>query len=359
MAKIVYSVAGEGRGHATRVRALVEELRHQHRLVLLAAGDAHSLLAQTYRDSDVRVHRIPGLRFRYSDHGISYLRTSLGALRYLAGLPRLVTFLEKVLRRAGPDLVLTDFEPALPRAALRCGIPFLSFDHQHYLTVCDLSSLPWWLRWRARGLGFIVDRFYRGQVATVVSSFFRAPLKPSATGAVQVGVLLRPEILAARPESGEHLLTYLRRDVPAHVLQTLQAAGRPVKVYGLGEHSPDGRLEFCPISEDGFLRDLADCRAVISTAGNQLVGEALYLGKPVLALPEQRNYEQYINAHFLARSGAGTWSEMESFDARVLAGFLERERQYRVAIRRDEVNGNPGAVAAITRHLPARPVVRP
>ena len=48
--------------------------------------------------------------------------------------------------------------------------------------------------------------------------------------------------------------------------------------------------------------------AVVSTAGNQLVGEALYLGKPVLVMPERVNFEQAINAHYLEQSGAG-WVE--------------------------------------------------
>jgi len=43
----------------------------------------------------------------------------------------------------------------------------------------------------------------------------------------------------------------------------------------------------------------------VTTAGNQLIGEAIHLGKPVLAMPEPGNYEQHINAHFVRESGAG------------------------------------------------------
>lgn len=45
-------------------------------------------------------------------------------------------------------------------------------------------------------------------------------------------------------------------------------------------------LEFRPPGNAEFIRDLAACRAVLSTAGNQLIGEAIHFRKPVLALPE-------------------------------------------------------------------------
>jgi hypothetical protein len=47
-----------------------------------------------------------------------------------------------------------------------------------------------------------------------------------------------------------------------------------------------------------FLEDLAGCRAVISTAGNQLIGVALYLCKPVCVMPEAcvECVEQRLNA---------------------------------------------------------------
>jgi uncharacterized protein (TIGR00661 family) len=352
MARVVYSMAGEGRGHATRVRAIVEELRAEHQVALFAPGDAHPMLARTYRGTGVSVYRIPGLRFHYSNHGISYIRTIRGAVRYLAGLDRLVGFLEQFLRRFRPDLVLTDFEPALPRAAHRCGIPVVSFDHQHFLRTYDLSSLPFSLRLQAWGLARVVGRFCAGQRETIVSSFYFPPLRRSCRNVTQVGVILRPEIIRSRREVGRHLLVYVRRDVPANVFQTLRDCGRPVKVYGLGERPREGNLEYRPICEREFVEDLASCRAVVSTAGNQLVGEALYLLKPVLGLPEKKNCEQRINAHFLAQSGCGAWSRIEDLTPAVLGEFLDRCADYRSRIEPHRLHGNPAALTAIRRHLP-------
>lgn len=69
MAKILYSTCGEGRGHATRVRAVVEALRSDHQFVILAPGDAYHLLAPHYHQSEIKVHRMAGLRFQYRPDG--------------------------------------------------------------------------------------------------------------------------------------------------------------------------------------------------------------------------------------------------------------------------------------------------
>ena len=68
---------------------------------------------------------------------------------------------------------------------------------------------------------------------------------------------------------------------------------------------------------------------MFSAAGNQLLGEALYFGKPVFASPEDMHHEQQINAHFLRQMGAGDWTTAEAFQANQLTSFLARLDEYR------------------------------
>lgn len=356
MGKVFISMSGEGRGHATRVRAVTEALRREHEVVLFAPGDAYALLAPIYANSEVRLERIPGLRFHYREgRRVDYSRTGREAWRYLAGLPRLIRRLQRRIEIEQPQLVITDFEPALPRAARRCGAPLVSLDHQHFLLTYDLSSLPRKLRWHAAYMARVVELYCRGQDETIVSSFYFPPLRPDAHHVLQVGVLLRPEVVGARPEIGAHLTSYWRRFAPANVLEALRGCGREVRIYGLGERPREGNLLFRPIDANGFLEDLRTCDALVCTAGNQLVGEALSLGKPVLALPEPRNYEQYINAHFLRREGGGDWCEMGELTAERLRMFLDRLERHRRAIRRERLDGLPEVVRLLRRFLKPRP----
>lgn len=353
MAKIFLSMSGEGRGHATRARAVVEALAGEHELTLFAPGDAFAFLWPLYSGTDIRVERLPGLRFAYdAQHRLQYLGTMRLVMAYLRELRSTLDWLSGCIRRERPDLVITDFEPALPRAARRCGVPFLSLDHQHFLCAYDLSSLPRRLRWHAWYMRAVVSAYYSGQQETVVSSFYFPPLRPGSGRVTQVGVLLRPEVAATQPRSGGHLVAYWRRFVGDQVLRALADTGLDVRVYGLGARAAQQKLTFHPVSESRFLEDLAGCCGLISTAGNQLVGEALYLGKPVLALPERNNFEQEINAHFLRESGAGEAIAMAEFQSAHLHRFLARLGDYRSRINRTRMNGLPPALEVIRRHLP-------
>ncbi len=274
-------------------------------------------------------------------------------IRYSAFvLPEMMDLLCARIRREKPDLVITDFEPSLPRAARRCGVPFVSLNHQHFLVVNDLSSLPPKLRWYGDFMGSVVRAYYHGQTKTIVSSFYAPPLKRGYEGeAINVGVLLRPEVLFSTPYSGGYFVAYLRKFAGPEILQSLKACPLPVMVYGLGERAPEGNLIFRRVSAEGFLDDLSGCEALFCTAGNQLVGEALYLEKPILAIPEAGNFEQRINAYFLKESGAGDWASPESLTPSLVKSFLGRLDLFRAAIRPEAVNGTPAALRTLKPFL--------
>ncbi|MDW7968508.1 MAG: glycosyltransferase family protein [Thermoanaerobaculum sp.] len=360
MAKICYAVAGEGRGHATRVRAMVEALRPHHQVVIFAADDAHGLLSQAYAGTEVVVRRIPCLRHGYDAAGRLRLGlTAWRALPFLLNVPGYLRSLLGEVERLSPDLVITDFEPLLPWVAQRLGIPFMSLDHQRFLTECDLSLLPGHLRRSARLLSLVVRCFYSGQKITVISSFFALPLKPSAKRVLQVGVLLRPELEHLQVQRGEHLVAYFRRPPSPELLEKLAQSGRSIRIYGAGVRQRQGGLQFLPLSEVGFAHDLASCAGLVATAGNQVVGEAVAFGKPVLALPEAGNMEQAINAFFVEACGVGRaipYQHLEPWHVRELERFCAPQAPPKVALLG---NGAPAALAAVEWALAGTTKLRP
>jgi len=351
MARIFYGVSGEGRGHATRARALIEDLRRRHEVVVYSFDQAYELLRSVYDGTEVDVRRLPGLQFAYGpDRRLDYPRSFIQGLPYLLHLPDLVQRLHRELEEEGADLVITDFEPALPRAALRADVPFLSIDHQHFLVACDLRALPASLQAYAAFMAPFIHAYYQGQVETMVSSFFSAPLRPGYRNVVQIGTLLRPEIVQTEPEHGEHLVAYVRRSGSDRLLRALARCGQEVRVYGLGSRPSVGKVRFREVDVFRFVEDLATSRALVTTAGNQLIGEALYLGKPVLGMPEEGNYEQRINAHYLRQSGLGVAVDIERISAKHIRRFVRRVDELRERIDRDQFYGNPAAAAMIEAH---------
>ena len=104
--------------------------------------------------------------------------------------------------------------------------------------------------------------------------------------------------------------------------------------YGFGREEKDGNITFKKPSLDGFLRDLTGCQAVIANAGFSLVSEALYLGKPYLAVPVLHQFEQIFNAYYLDRIGYGAY--WENLDKEKIESFL-----FNLPVYRDKLKSYP------------------
>lgn len=137
MATIFYSLCGEGRGHALRAAHTVAA----HTVMVYTCGQAYDLLAPLYRDTEVQVRPIDGMCFQYRGGQVDYTTTPMRAASYIWRMPRRIDRLCHGIECDQPGLVVTDFDPLLPRAATRMGVPFISLDHQHFLLAYDLSSL--------------------------------------------------------------------------------------------------------------------------------------------------------------------------------------------------------------------------
>lgn len=161
--------------------------------------------------------------------------------------------------------------------------------------------------------------------------------------------ILRPEILSARSEPGEHLLVYGR--ISEVAIAALEASGLPCLVYGardgLTDDEQEGNLRYRPFANEAFIDDLRRCRGVVASAGYSLMSEAVYLRKPMLALPLASQFEQEMNARYLDRLGYGTAAD--SLDGPSLERFLEREDVHRRALADYTQDGNTETLETIDR----------
>lgn len=355
MSTIVYSVNGEGRGHATRVQAIIEMLVPKHRFVLLASEDAYDHFRGEYQDHPwVKVTPVPGLRFKYTNGKLSYIKSICGAMPFLWNLKESVRSVERVLLSESPDIAITDFEPLLPRAADNLGIPWLSLDHQHFLSVSDFRGLPTKLRWQSRFLRCSIGMFYRGQLGEAVSSFAHLPNRKGCESVQRIGVLIRKKIQAMRSQTANEgfLLVYVRGSAPDTFWQSLSQLDKAIHVFGRCVPPVLKNIEYFGIQNDAFIRQLSKCEALITTAGNQLVGEAFYLKKPVLAIPEQGNFEQGVNAWLVSQTQAGWSLPFSQVTPHLLSQFLLCVPMLSERIEELDCFGNEDARQFIEQHLP-------
>jgi uncharacterized protein (TIGR00661 family) len=343
--RLVYGVFGYGRGHATRALAVLPELERRHEVLVVASGMAYDLLAR-----DRAVVRVPALAYEYRGGAmatVATLRENLPAVAELiGGGPTLRTLVAR-LRDFAPDVAICDVEPWTHRACRLLGIPRISFDHYGVLAWCRPPVQRGDQLRYARDVA--VYRLLTGfPERVVVSSFYDAP--PRRGDVVRVGTLLRDEVHRLRPRRGGHLLVYFNQ--PAMftdaVAATLANAGVPAVVYGTSRRGRDGACDFRAPSNQDFLEDLARCRAVIGSAGNQLVGEAIHFGKPLLVMPED-SIEQRINAAAVAAAGFGQMLRPRELDVERLRAFLSVESQLRDRTRWHVRDGRTEALAALER----------
>jgi UDP:flavonoid glycosyltransferase YjiC (YdhE family) len=93
----------------------------------------------------------------------------------------------------------------------------------------------------------------------------------------------------------------------------------------------------------------------VSAAGNQLIGESLHLGKPLLVLPERAHSEQLMNSSFLAAMGCGDVALLEEVTPTRVRGFLDQLGSYAPALASvaGRMDGTPDVLRIIARRLAA------
>ncbi len=355
MATIFYSLCGEGRGHATRVHAIVERLRMQHRVVIFAPEQAHDYFTAN-RMEGVEVRRVAGLRFQYDRFNRVHIRrTGSAFMRYLFGFPRIIRGLARQIERDAPDLIVTDLEPALPRAAERVGVPFVACDHQSVFGVTDPRAFPVDVRGHALFIASFVRAHYTSQEHTISSSFY-FPESKVRDNVTRVGSILRDTVIQHETCDDGHLLVYARRGVSTSLRRALRQVDIPVKLYGMGKRSRDRNIEYRNTNVDGFIDDLSSAHAVVSSAGNQLLSEATYFGKPVMALPEVGQHEQKMNAWLLEHAQVGVSAEDIKVSRDDLVAFLDNHSKFKEGLRNIPPPGVEDVVTTINRRLQAHGV---
>lgn len=321
MARIVYGVAGEGSGHASRAREIASHLCEQGHDLWLVSYD------RGYRNlkDDFRVLEVEGLSIGSENNKVSVVRTIVANLkRLLAGHRTLQELRKRVFQEWQPDCVITDFEPMTAYLANQSRIPLITIDNQHAIRYLRYECPPE-LRMGQRLTKTIIRAMIPRPDVSLVTAF--APGKPVNKRTFVFPPILRREVLQLQPRDEGHVLVYVTQHFES-LLEGLRRCPRETfRVYGFNRAGTHGNLDFRPFSRTGFLEDLAGAKAVIATAGFTLISEALYLRKPYLAFPMLGQFEQELNAFHLERLGYGKRAARPTSES--VGDFLYRLPEFR------------------------------
>jgi uncharacterized protein (TIGR00661 family) len=324
--KILYGVVGEGMGHAMRSRVVLDHLTQSHDVQVVVSGRAYDYL-KARASEQLAVRKIWGYTLVYEDNEVRKWRTltqNLKGALSKEGWPENVRAYVEIAEKFAPDVVISDFETWSYLFAQRHGLPVISVDNMQIINRCaHAPEILAGVEDSFRLTNAIVKAKVAGAAHYHVTTFFYPPLRKERTSLHPP--ILRPEILAARPETGAHLLVYQTSTSNTALLDVLRASGRGCRIYGmrrdLKEELRDGNLRFRPFSETGFVEDLRTCAGVIASAGFTLMGEAVYLRRPMLAVPVEQQFEQILNARYLEKEGYGLG--VDRIDGAAVGRFLE------------------------------------
>lgn len=314
--KIVLGVCGFGLGHSTRQRPILEGLLARgHDVVLITNDQSFGFFSSTFPQvPNARVyvpviHTTPnGLDFAATaDDPRNAQPEAHQAFWNACGL---------IERRFGaPDVVISDYDMVSAQIAYLFGAPLVTLDQQSKFLGYDCPPIDGFTPQEHRmRLGF----FFPTATARVATSFFQVGYAPVPGFPVtMIPPILGHDIkdLLPSPEEG-HVTVYI--SAASHLAQS------PDDLLALFGQFPDHRFT-CFLDVDAaavpdnvtllrndraaFVDSLRRSDAVISTAGHNLITEALYLHVPMFLLPFA-HYEQQLNARIVTDEGLGSAAQM-------------------------------------------------
>jgi uncharacterized protein (TIGR00661 family) len=226
-------------------------------------------------------------------------------------------------------VVISDFESWAYLYGVNHFLPVISIDNMQVINRCahdrdvtDDKSSSFTLAKMA------VKAKMPGAYHYLVTSFFFPTVRKKRT--TLVPPILRPEILAAQREAGEHVLVYQTASTNQALVPTLKGLPWKFRVYGMGREGQEENVTLRPFSETGFVEDLRTARAVVAGGGFSLMGEAVHLKVPMFSIPLEGQYEQELNARYLKKLGYGDWAP--ALDRNAVAAFLENAEEHAQAL---------------------------
>lgn len=312
MARIVFIVQGEGRGHMSQSVALkehLEEAGHTIEAVFAGVNPRHQppgyflgLFGQKLENfASPYFLRTPNKKGIYV--GLTILYNLLRSARYL----REVYKIRKRITSIAPDVVINfyDVVGALALRKIEKKIKRVGIGHHFFLHLEGYNC----------GGGNPLHRLFLKMHTRIVMGACDCVLALSyreVQGEGKISVvppLIRRTFRESEYRSGDRYLVYLLNE------------GFITELAGLAENDPGfkadlfsglpsgtrvpGGIQLHPVDDRLFLDKMKTCKGLITTAGFDTVAEAAYMGIPTGVFPVRHHFEQRCNSRDVVKSGLG------------------------------------------------------
>jgi uncharacterized protein (TIGR00661 family) len=315
--RILYGISGEGMGHVAHASEIAKYLQDKnHKVKIITYGKGIDFL------KDFDVFPVEGLHAIYKNGKLSYSRSVFYNLRNFPKNILKQKEISKMVDEFAPDVCITDDEPIVSRIAYSRKIPLVS------------SSMMNTFVYKNEKVPFLKKHHQ------VISKMVTKAITPKADKIIAIALvnqvsnenkityappIIRSAVKRLKTEKKDFILVYISKS-NENLIELLKKIDERFFIYGSEYNRNKGNLVFK--KEESFLKDLAECKAIISTAGFTLISEAIYLKKPIFTVPLIGQYEQFFNARTVKEKGFGDFSEKPSAeDINYFISGLEKSRK--------------------------------
>lgn len=326
--KFLFLVQGEGRGHLTQaisMSQLLAEAGHEVSAVLVgmaADREIPSFFAEQI-SAPIQTFRSPNLVFNKSGE-LSLARTVGYPLCRIGRYLRSLRQIDQAVRQYSPDAIVNFYEAlgGFYNLLYRPSVPIACVGHQYLFSHSDFQFPA--RRWLDRFLLQINTKITAMGAKKLLALSFREMPNEAQKRIFVMPPLLRKEIKDLKTSEQGFLLVYVNYPHLVAQIKAWHVQNPSVALHCFWDNKEtqanetviDQTLTFHRLNGEKFLRMMANCRALVTTAGFESVCEAMYLGKPALMVPA--HFEQSCNALDAVAAGAGLGAT--SFD---LSAFME------------------------------------
>ena len=282
--KILFAIQGTGNGHLSRARDVYPEL--------CKYGDVDVLISGIQADVQVP------FPVKYKYYGMSFIFGKRGGVSILKTAQKLKLFkLIKDIRNLPVedyDLVVNDFEPVSAWACKLKNKPCIGLSHQAAVLAPNAPKPE-----KSDLKGVLILKYY-APVTAAYGFHFRS------FGENLYTPIIRKEVREMTPTDEGHYTVYLPAYDDDKLVQHLSAFSKAEwQVFSKHNKEPFSfkNVHIQPIKNDAFIKSMASSTGVLCGAGFEGPAEALYLGKKVMVIPMQAQYEQQCNAAAAAQLG--------------------------------------------------------
>lgn len=294
--KILYGIQGTGHGHLSRAKELLPQLAKYVSVDVLLSGGKSVMGIE-----DFVAYIKHGISLSYDDQGgISIFNTLLDL--------RPISFIKDVngISSQRYDLVVSDYEPISAWAAKLKNIPCVALSHQ----AAFLSPNTPRPKQQYRAAEAILQHFAPADHAIGFhfqryDQFIEPPI-------------IRSPIRSLKTTNENHITVYLsayHHEVLINHLGPITEVDWHIFSPYCRKPAQQDHIRVYPVSNEPFLDSLASCQGVICNAGFETCAETMYLGKKLLTIPIQKQYEQECNAAALTQMGISVINDLgKSYD---------------------------------------------